>query len=309
MKRAATFAFLALLFCAASASWDSLDSMNLPAELEPVNEDIIPRLLQEVLGDAAVPGAYGAVAPAAATVEKATPAAATPVEAPVTTTTPAAEPTTPAQTPAAAPAVATPTPAETPATTTTSVETPVTTVVQPTQQTVVEAPTPEPAVATPAETTPAPSTTETTTTVTTTTTTDAAAPASVAVIPAEASVCPAGSKRADYSSGTMFCVLAAQGDAKGELHISNGAGKATPSGNSCFAAPCAAPSSSSSMGRKMLRWLHATESAQTAQRAEFLPFLLAIARAVQPVQMDTAATLAHSKCFYVCEAEANSMGH
>lgn len=59
MKRAATFAFLALLFCAASASWDSLDSMNLPAELEPVNEDIIPRLLQEVLGDAAVPGAYG----------------------------------------------------------------------------------------------------------------------------------------------------------------------------------------------------------------------------------------------------------
>ncbi|WIA14566.1 hypothetical protein OEZ85_003083 [Tetradesmus obliquus] len=315
MKRAATFAFLALLFCAASASWDSLDSMNLPAELEPVNEDIIPRLLQEVLGDAAVPGAYGAVAPAAATVEKVTPAAATPVEAPVTTTTPAAEPNTPAETPAAAPAAATPTPAETPAaTTTTPADTPVTTVVQPTQQTVVEAPNPEPAVATPAETTPAPAITETTTTTTetTTTTTDAAAPAaapaSVAVIPAEASVCPAGSKRADYSSGTMFCVLAAQGDAKGELHISNGAGKAIPSGNSCFAAPCAAPSSSS-MGRKMLRWLHATESAQAAQRAEFLPFLLAIARAVQPVQMDTASTLAHSKCFYVCEAEASSMGH
>jgi hypothetical protein len=107
----------------------------------------------------------------------------------------------------------------------------------------------------------------------------------------------------------MFCVLAAQGDAQGELHVSNGAGKAIPSGNKCFAAPCAAAPSSSSMGRKMLRWLKAAESAQAQQRAEFLPFLLAIARAIQPVEMSSASTLAHSKCFYVCEAEATNFGH
>jgi hypothetical protein len=64
MKRAAAFAFLVLLFSAASASWDSLDSIQLASELEPVNEDIIPRLLQEVLSDAAVPGAYGVSASA-----------------------------------------------------------------------------------------------------------------------------------------------------------------------------------------------------------------------------------------------------
>jgi hypothetical protein len=64
MKRAAAFAFLALLVCTASASWDSLDNIHLSSELEPVNEDIIPRLLQEVLGDAAVPGAYGVSAAA-----------------------------------------------------------------------------------------------------------------------------------------------------------------------------------------------------------------------------------------------------
>jgi hypothetical protein len=213
------------------------------------------------------------------------------------------------------PVTTTTTPAETTTTTTTTpIEAPVTTVVQPTQQTVVEAPAPAPAVATAAETTPATETTVTTVTTTTTTSDGTAAaapvtpPATVAVIPAEASVCPAGSKRTDYISGTLFCVLAAEGDAEGELHISNGAGRAIPSGNKCFSAPCAAPSSSSSAGRKMLRWLRATESTQAQQRAEFLPFLLAIARAVQPVQMSSAATLAHSKCFYVCEVEATSFG-
>jgi hypothetical protein len=64
MKRAAALAFLALLFCAASASSDSLDSIQMSSELEPVNEDIMPRLLQEILGDAAVPGAYGVSAAA-----------------------------------------------------------------------------------------------------------------------------------------------------------------------------------------------------------------------------------------------------
>lgn len=60
MKNVASFAFLALLFCAASASWDSLDSIqHHSSDLDIVNEDIIPRLLQEVLGDADVPGAYG----------------------------------------------------------------------------------------------------------------------------------------------------------------------------------------------------------------------------------------------------------
>jgi hypothetical protein len=67
MKCAAAFAVLALLFCAATASWDGLDNIHLSSELEPVNEDIIPRLLQEVLGDAAVPGAYGVSACSGAT--------------------------------------------------------------------------------------------------------------------------------------------------------------------------------------------------------------------------------------------------
>jgi hypothetical protein len=175
---------------------------------------------------------------------------------------------------------------------------------QPAQPTVVETAAPAPAAATAAETVPTAQPTITTTTITTTT--DSAAPATVAVIPAEAATCPAGSKRVDYSSGTMFCVLSAEGDAEGEVHISNGAGRAIPSGNKCFSAACAA--SPSSMGRKMLRWLKAAESTQTQQRAEFLPFLLAIARAIQPVQMSSASMLAYSKCFYVCEAEASSFG-
>ncbi|KAF6256120.1 hypothetical protein COO60DRAFT_143903 [Scenedesmus sp. NREL 46B-D3] len=70
MKNVASFAFLALLFCAASASWDSLDSIqHHSSDLDIVNEDIIPRLLQEVLGDAGVPGAYGDSAPTDATEE------------------------------------------------------------------------------------------------------------------------------------------------------------------------------------------------------------------------------------------------
>jgi hypothetical protein len=61
-------------------------------------------------------------------------------------------------------------------------------------------------------------------------------------------------------------------------------------------------------GRKMLRWLKAAESTQEQQRAEFLPFLMAVARAFQPVAVSPASTLAYSKCFYVCEAEASSFG-
>jgi hypothetical protein len=106
----------------------------------------------------------------------------------------------------------------------------------------------------------------------------------------------------------MFCVLSAEGAAEGQVHISNGAGRAIPSGNKCFAAPCAAASPSSMAGRKMLRWLKAAESTQAQQRAEFLPFLMAIARAFQPVEITPTSSLAHSKCFYVCEAEASSFG-